>query len=271
MGESLIFGRNGMRHLGLSRGYDIDFNPQHSSINVYLYLGSKENRVLISGTSPLSRQPAILEAIDQFGVWGNKIDIWLALERNGKRIQTTSHRSFRTHVKPYFGRLKILEMNQDVDLRKTYAGIGTGRTLSGLINGRYYFRNGSTLETKNRFRGFDCTSFPLTLFLIKNFPPRGYGLHVGILSGICKHKLERLKTKELKKRFIEKSLPQGVYIIFSEGHVMLYDSYYGLNMIFEWNKGGLIITPAEERKLRSKNNLWWIGELPDKCRQCFPY
>lgn len=270
MGESLVFGRNGMKHLGLSRGYDIDFNPQHSSFDVYLYLGSKENRVLISDTSPLSRQPAILEAIDQFGVWGKRIDIWLTLERNGKQIQTTTHRSFRTHVKPYFGRLKILDMNKDVDLRKTYAGIGTGRTLSRLINGRHYFQNGITLETKERYRGFDCTTFPLTMFSIKNFPPRGYGLHVAILAGICKLNPERLTTKELKKRFIEKSLPQGVYIIFSEGHIMLFDSYYGLDMIFEWNKGGLIITPAKERKLRSINNLWWIGELPDKCRQCFP-
>jgi len=266
----LVFGRNGMRHLGLSRGYDIEFYLQDRSSLLFLCVGNLDNRVLITGTTPFSRQAAVLNAIDEFGVWRDKINIWLTTEKQGKQLYTSPHRSFRTHVKPYFGRLKILDMNQDADLKKTYAGIGVGRTLSGLINGRYYFRNGSTLETKERYRGFDCTTFPLSLFSIKNFPPHGYGLHVAILTGICKLNLERLTTNELKKRFIERSFPPGVYIIFSEGHVMLYDSYYGLNLLFEWNKGGLIITPAEERKLRAKHNLWWIGELPDKCRQCFP-
>jgi hypothetical protein len=259
-----------MRHLGLNRGYDIDFNPLHRSYDVYLYLGNKDNRVLISGTTALSRQAAILNAIDEYGVWGSKIDIWLTSERRGKQREKTPHRSFKTHVKPYYGKLKILDMIQDINLRKTYAGIGIGRTLSRSINGRYYFRNGSTLETRDRFRGFDCTTFPLTLFSIKNFPPHGYELHSAVLAGICKHGIKRVTTNELRNSLLENNLQDGVYIIFSEGHILLYDSYYGMNMFFEWNKGGLIITPAYEKKLRSKHNKWLIGELPDKCRQCFP-
>ena len=195
-----------MRHLGLSHGYDIDFYQQDKSSLLFLCVGNKGNRVLISGTTPFSRQAAILNAIDELGVWGARIDVWLTTEKHGKLVYTSTRRSFRTHVKPYFGRLKILDINQDADLRKTYTGIGIGRTLTGLINGRYYFRNGNALETKERYRGFDCTTFPISLFSIKNYTAHGYGLHVAILAGICKFKSERMTTNELKKRF-EKNEP----------------------------------------------------------------
>jgi len=81
MGTGLNFTK--MTDLGISRGFDLQYSLVDKSLKLYLCVGQEDNRVLVTGTTPLSRQAAVLSAIDQFGKWGQTIQLWMVSEKNG--------------------------------------------------------------------------------------------------------------------------------------------------------------------------------------------
>jgi hypothetical protein len=264
MGSGLTFTK--MSDLGIGQGMDLTYRATDASAKVFLCVGEADNRVPVTGTTPSSRQAAVLAAIDQFGAWGQNIQLWMVAEKNGEVTARTAAVAYRSHVKPYRGKLKIGEIAADQP-PMTYPGNGKGRLLSKPINDRYYFVYGGKLETNNDMRGFDCTSFPMVLFSIKQLTPPGYGKQVCDGCGAVKCEMEQLKGADLAKRFKEDTIPNGLYILFSEGHVLLYNS--DLNTLYEFNYGGFRATPAAQRTLQAPRDLWWMRKLSESYRPLF--
>ena len=255
-----------MTDVGIRSGLDLNFRLVDKSAALFLCVGTKENRVPITGTTPSSRQAAVLAAVDQYGKWGQRIQLWMVAEKNGKQVAETPQVGYQTHVKPFCGRLAISGIGADQP-KMTYPGNGKGRLLSKLINNRYYFIYGGKLETNDEMRGFDCTSFPMVLLSVATLPPPGYGKQLCDAVGATKCDLEQIKGVELSKRFKEDSIPVGLYILFSEGHVLLYNS--DMNMLYEFNYGGFQLTPAGQRILQAPRDLWWMRKISESYRPLF--
>jgi hypothetical protein len=151
-------------------GFDLKYSLTDKAATAYLCVGKEDNRVKVTGTTPSSRRDSVLDAIDQFGKWGESIQLWMISEKNGTITARTKPLSCTTHVKPYYGELKISEIAKDGMI---YPGNGLGRLLSPRINNRYYFVYGGKFETDNNMRGFDCTSFPMALFSLRSLTSPG--------------------------------------------------------------------------------------------------
>jgi flavin-binding protein dodecin len=255
---------NGMSHLGINGGFNLQYSIADKAASVYLCVGEEDNRVLITGTTPSSRRDAVLNAIDEFGKWGQSIKIWMVAEKDGAIAANTVAAQYRTHVKPYYGELTVSGIGSD---RMKYPGNGSGRVLSERINGRYYFIYGGLLETSDAMRGFDCTTFPMALFSVPRLPKPGYGKQLCEALGATTCNLEQMKRDALEKKFKEDSIPIGIYVAFSEGHVLLYNS--NINTLYEFTDGGFKETPAAERKMKAPRDLWWMRKLPETYRPNF--
>jgi len=264
LGTGLRF--TAMRSLGIGRGFDLTYGLTDASLNAQLCVGDEDNRVLITGTTPATREAAVLDAIDTYGKWGENIQLWMVAKKDGETVGRTNPITYKTHVKPYYGKLTITDISKD-DPAMTYPGNGYGRVLSPPINERYYFKYGSSYETDNAMRGFDCTSFPMALFSIRYLPPPGYGKQLSDAAGAVPCDYEQKKSADLEKEFQENSTPGGLYILFSEGHVLLYNS--DINTLYEFNYGGFKSTPAGLRTMTAKHNLWWMRKLPETLRPNF--
>ena len=258
-----------MSDLGINFGFDLKFQFVNKLAQLHLCVGREDNRVLITGTTPASRQDSVLAAIDALGKWGETIQLSMVAEQQGRIVARTAPIQYKSYVKPFSGALTI----SDVAAAKpplTYPGNGYGRLLSRQINGRYYFKLGGKLETDNRMRGFDCTSFPMALLGLGKLPGKGYGKDLCDAAQGAKCDLEQLKGSEFEKRFKEDSIPYGIYILFSEGHVLLYNS--DINWLYEFTKGGFKKTHGAEKDLRvlsGRPDLWWMRKLPDTYRSRF--
>ena len=256
----------GMNYLGTGGGFNLDFTVFDKIAKLYLCVGSNDNRVLVTGTTPHSRQEAVLAAIDQLGKWAQEIDLWMVTERNGTTAAKTAAVKYLTHVKPHYGRLTVTDFST-AQPKLTYPGNGHGRVLSAPMNNRYYFILGRKLETAEQNRGFDCTTFPMALLSIPSLPPPGYGKQLADAAGAVKCDLEQLQRSELEQKFEDDSILVGLYIVFSAGHVLLYNS--DLNMLYEFNYGGFRATPAGDREMPAPQNLWWVRKLDERYRACF--
>ena len=263
VGTGLRF--TGMTQLRLGSGFDLQFNLADKTQNVSLCVGSEDNSVLISNTTPAMREASVLDAIDKFGKWAQNIELWMVSKKNGALAARTQSVNYRTHVKPYYGKLTISEISKDSPAM-TYPGNGVGRTLTKSINGRYYFKHGSTFETNDAMRGFDCTTFPLSLFTL-TLPPPGYGKQLCDAAGATKCDMEQVSSEDLEMWLEVDSIPLGLYIFFSAGHVILYSS--DINMLYEFNHGGFKASKGGTRKMPAPQGLWWIRKLDEKYRPFF--
>lgn len=257
---------SGMKDLGINSGFDLQYHTKDPVATTWLYVGSDDNRLKITGTTPLSRQSAVLLAIDQLGKWAQPVKLWMLAEKNGVSVAKTASVNYTTYVKPFYGKLRISEIARDQP-PMTYPGNGKGRLLSRTINGRYYFIYGGKLETDSAMRGFDCTSFPMALLSIPKLTAPGYGKQVCDAVNAAQCGLEQITSADMQKKFLENTIPVGYYILFSAGHVLLYDSYK--NILNEFNFGGFKATPAGQRQLIAPQSLWWMRKLADSVRPAF--
>lgn len=251
---------------GLAHGYDLSFSCHDSSVTCFLCVDSAANRVQITGTTPKTRRNAVMQSIDNTAKWGTNITLWMVAEKDKKVICETGKVTYLTHVRPVEGPLTIGSLaNQTPKL--TYPGNGSGRLLSEEINGKRYVIYGGKLETTTGMRGFDCTSFPMVLFEIPRLAAPGYGKQVGDALGVETCGLDQVSSSALEAHFKADDIPVGIYLLFSEGHVLLYNS--DLNMLYEFNYGGFKATKASDRTMTAKNSLWWMRKLPEKYRAKF--
>ena len=257
---------SGMTDLGVGRGLDLQFHFADKSADLYLCVGRPDNRLRITGTTPLSRQASVLAAIDQLGKWGESVQIWMLAYKGRALVAQSRPASYVTHVKPFYGQLKISDMASDTP-RLTYPGNGAGRLLSKPINGRHYFVYGGKLETASAMRGFDCTSFPMALLSIPNLPAPGYGKQLCEAAHAEPCDMEQLKRADLEARFKSNSVPSGLYVLFSEGHVLLYNA--DANTLHEFTHGGYRATPASSRPMPAAHDLWWMRKLSESYRPRF--
>jgi len=258
---------SGMTDKGIGGGFDLQYHLADKSRQLYLCIGKEDNRVLVSGTTPKTRQADVLAAIDDLGHWAQPVKIWLVAEKAGADPLRTASVDYMAHVKPFYGDLTIADIAADAPAM-VYAGNGFGRLLSPSINDRYYFVYGGRFETKDKFRGFDCTSFPMALLSIDSLPQPGYGKQLCDAAGATKCDLEQVHYKALSEKFRKDSIDRGIYILFSAGHVLLYNS--DINMLYEFTHGGFKATPAAQRALdKAPQGLWWMRKLDDKYKPRF--
>jgi hypothetical protein len=260
----LIF--KGMSDLGILKGFNLDYHVRDATLDLFLCVGKTDNRVKINKTTPLTRQSMVLKSLDELGKWGVDVELWMTAEKNGIQIAKTAPVKYKNHVKPYYGTLMISDIASD-DPKMTYPGNGKGRLLSKAINNRYYFIYGGKLEDDEKNRGFDCTSFPMALFSIPKLTLPGYGKQVCEAVNAAQCGLEQQTSEAMAQLFKNNTIPVGLYMLFSAGHVMLYDSYK--NMLHEFNFGGFKSTYAAHRSLKAPQNLWWMRKLPESYRSAF--
>lgn len=256
----------GMSDLGVGYGFDIQYSLADKSKTLYLCVGEDDNRVVVTGTTHKSRQAPILKAIDDLGQWAQPIKIWLVAEKSGSPPVVSSQVNFITHVKPFCGALNIGDIAAD-DPAMTYPGKGKGRLLTESINEKYYFQYAGRFEKEADNRGFDCTSFPMALLSIPSLPAPGYGKQLCMAAGAIECELEQVHSKVLSDKFSKDQIPRGLYILFSAGHVMLYNS--DINTLYEFNYGGFWLTSAGQKLLQAPQDLWWMRKLDEKYRPCF--
>ena len=142
----------------------------------------------------------------------------------------------------------------------TYPGNGHGRTLTEQINGKYYFRHGSILETEAAMRGFDCTTFPMSLFQIYPNMAGKYGTALADALGAEQCGLEQVRAADARRLFLFPTPMLGLYLMWSAGHVVLIKDA----VIHEFTYGGYKWTPAFAwgGYDRAPQGLWWIRRLP---------
>ncbi len=253
-------------------GFSVNFSCSDKLATVWLCVGETDNRVKISGTTQLERQPAVLDALNNIGKWGGKVPVWLEAERFGSASLKSQVLQYTSHLQPYGGRLQISGFKRHQPAF-TYPGNGEGRLLSEPIKGLRYFIYKGKLETLPNNRGFDCTSFPMVIFGVKSLPLPGYGKQLCEQLTHSKCGLEGLTRGQLEDYLRLDSIPKGIYVFFSSKHVLLHNS--DINMIYEFNAPGGLFgltgfkeTPGYLRQM-STPDLWWVRKLDEKYRPCF--
>jgi len=160
--------------------------------------------------------------------------------------------------------------------RLTYPGNGKGNLLSPLINDQYYFvtptaggGNQGVLITDPRMRGFDCTTFPMSLFSCFPDMTKKYGTYlVERLTGTSMHGTKGRSKQDMDAFF---SLPdhRGLYVIWTEGHMMLVKNatlyeFTGLDYRPDGFNTVEVHVKLTSPAFRPANNLVWVAELPSR-------
>lgn len=241
-------------------GYAITFAGKVPvGARVHLCLENATNRLEITGGYGANKLPDLLKLIGVVDGWGKTIRCWVVLEQMGKFVGESSAQDMACPVKPYDG-LITFDGFAVANPPLTYPGNGKGRTLTQAIDGKYYFRNGSILETDNAMRGFDCTTFPMALFNCYPSMAGKYGTALADALGAVKCEMEQKKESDVKS-FFKGSGSGGLYFMWSAGHVVLVKGA----IIHEFTYGGYRRTAVDVwTGFRfAPQGLWWIRKLPD--------
>lgn len=245
-----------------SGGYRIRFRGTRPGAKVFLCVEKADNRIDVSQGYLATHLKSLLKAIGQVDGWGKTMRCWLVQEVAGKHMGESTARDLAAPVKPYEGSLTFNGI-AGATPKLTYPGNGVGRWFTEPIDGKYYFRYASKFETSPQMRGFDCTTFPMSLF--QCFPNMAgkYGGYLADQLGATKCDMEQKKEKEIKEFFSDKLRGgTGLYFMFSAGHVVLVKN----GTTHEFTYGGYQTGPAATfaRYNKAPQGLWWIRKLPDK-------
>jgi hypothetical protein len=236
---------------------------------LFLAVGDDKNTLEITGRNPnqvmgADNLPALLKLIANKDSWGKAVECQLHLRYGSAPVSSSNVAKLKCPVKPYEGALTFHGFFT-ADPKLTYTGNGNGRRLTKPIDGKYYFRDGVTLETENPMRGFDCTTFPMALFadsISRDFSmadERGTALAEELVAVPCH--MEAKKEADIKKFFADKTKGHtGLYFMWSAVHVILVKD----GMFHEFRAGGYKQTRAGSfnRYDRAPQKLWWIRKLP---------
>jgi hypothetical protein len=263
--------------------------PAPANATILLFAQNPTNPLDITGGA---QRDALLALFDKTQMWGQVISVWAEASQAGRTIATSAKAQLKIHVKPLPARITFSVLAAE---RLTYPGNGHGRTLTKtLINNQWYFRDGSKLESDNTKRGFDCTTFPMSIFNCYPVMSGKFGTALADALGAQKCDLEQLHWTQVRDLFSAtgsafSSMPanhssapnfikrdpfakatiansfdrSGVYFVWSAGHVVLYQD----GMIHEFAEGGYKVTPAQLRNWsNAPQGLWWIRRLPPHLR-----
>jgi len=242
---------------GYSFSYSASLSP---GARLFLCLENASNRLDITAGYNKTQLPLLLKSVGAVNGWGGTIRCWLVKEQNGKPVGESAAIDLKCPVKPYDGSFTIEGFRTALP-KLTYSGNGTGRLLTEAIDGKYYFRFGSKLETDNAMRGFDCTTFIMALFQRSIDMSGKYGTYLVENLGCTKCDMEQKKEKEIKAFFADPAKGGvGQYIMWSEGHMLLAKNA----VLHEFTYGGYAQTPAATfpRYNKAAHGLWWIRKLP---------
>ena len=230
-----------------------------SGAALYLCVGSADNRVDITGGYNASKMDALFRCLVSHNVWAQQIDCWAVADGGGE----STKQKMLAPVQPFDGPLTFDGMKTAVP-KLTYPGNGKGRTLTDLVADKYWFRNGSALETDNTMRGFDCTTFPMALFSVYPNMSEAYGTKLADALGAQKCDLEQLNWKQAQAQFQYPVALMGFYYVWSAGHVVLVCDA----IMHQFNNGGYLECTAAswEGWKKAPQGLWWIRKLPDSRR-----
>lgn len=228
---------------------------------VFLAIGGDRHLLEITGRSKrdvmgADNLPQLLRLIGQLNAWGTPVDCTVQLRMGAQLLARSNAQPLACPVKPYTGPLTFDGIAREIP-PLTYPGNGHGRTWVE-IDGKRYFRHGSKLETDNAKRGFDCTTFPMAMFDVYPNMAGKYGTALADALYATKCDMEVKKEADVKA-FFEGAGKQGLYFMWSAGHVVLVENA----TIHEFTYGGYKRTPAAEWEgyRKAPQGLWWIRRL----------
>lgn len=284
--------------LAFSGGHEIDkgayslkvnLTPASADARIFLFADNPSNSLDITAGASIE---SILALLDATMKWGQFVQVWAEARASNQSIATSNKINLRIHVKPLPANITFDVLARE---RLTYPGNGFGRTLTKQrINNKWYFRHGSILECNPAMRGFDCTTFLMSIFNTYPVMSGAYGTKLADALGAQKCDLEMLQWTQVRDMFKATEVPysappltrsgppsfikrdpfakatiadsfdrSGVYIIWSAGHIVLYQD----GMIHEYTFGGYKTTPAQFRDWSlAPQGLWWIRRLPPHLR-----
>jgi hypothetical protein len=243
-------------------GYTISMSGQiPPGAKTYLCIEDADNRLDITAKYGQAQMAALLECIDEVDGWDRTLRCWAVMEQTGKRLGETPAQDLKAPVKPLDAPI-TLDRIVTANPRLTYPGNGFGRTLTKTaIGGKFYFRNGSLLETDSTKRGFDCTTFPMSLFSTYPNMAQKYGTALADALGASKCDMEQKKEADLKAFFADKTKgATGSYFMWSAGHVVLVKD----GRIHEFTYGGYQANDFQTwgGYKKAPQGLWWVRKLP---------
>jgi peptidoglycan hydrolase-like protein with peptidoglycan-binding domain len=180
------------------------------------------------GRDQLPALLAQLEEIDATGAWGRKAHCAAYITRDDVIVSRTAGTvSFDCPVKPYPGPIGDSSVPSVLDVIQadpggpwTYTENGepmkSGSMLHELpLNGKYFFKYAGLFTIKNTLRGFDCTTYPGSIF---GLPSTSMGSFDAICGAMMARPvgIEKVKLTEFL-RFME-GHTTGTYIVFIGGH-----------------------------------------------------
>jgi hypothetical protein len=259
-------------------GFRIHYGTVPPNARVFLCVGNKDNRIEITGQYgvwPRNQLMQLLTALEQLGLWAQKIPVWVVAEQSGLRVGESDQQMLAAPVQPFDGPLTLASMGAQTP-RLTYCGNGVGRLLTdGKLTDKYYFReglhNGGILETDPRMRGFDCTTFIMSLF--QKFPNMSgkYGTYLVESLGATPCSLEQVKARDAPHIFQFPLAKMGFYVMWSETHMVLVKDA----MLYQCRGNGSAKgtaswaadgypqpVPAGSWPGYHYATLWWIRQLP---------
>lgn len=288
--------------LSLSGGHRIDqggyklkaeFKNAPAGATIFLCADTAANSLDITGGHDLEK---LLALFDTTGKWGQSIEVWAEAKHMGKTIATSAKTNLKIHIKPLPAQLTFAVMRaENLKYSGNPNGSGGGCTLTKTkYNNKWYFRSGSLLETDNNRRGFDCTTFPMSLWATYPDMSGAYGTKIVEALGAQRCGLEQLHWKEVVALFTELAGPlgpvappkkaqdpsfwrdpfakptradlfdpRGTYLVWSAAHIVIYQD----RTIHEFTHGGYKTTPAYLRDWsQAPQGLWWIRKLPSHLR-----
>ncbi len=196
------------------------------------------------GPNQLSALLAQLEQIDGTGAWGKKAHCVVYITRDDVIVcRSTGTTPFDCPVKPYPGPVGDSSVPSELDVTETdpegpwtYTENGEAMKSGSMLhehpfNGKYFFKYAGFLTIKNTLRGFDCTTFPGSIF---GLPSTSMGSFDAICSALMARPVGIEKVKLTAFLMFLEAHTSGTYLVFIGGHHIVIISE---GVCYEFNVG----------------------------------
>jgi peptidoglycan hydrolase-like protein with peptidoglycan-binding domain len=180
------------------------------------------------GSDQLSALLAQIEKIGGTGAWGNKAYCVVYITRDDVVVsRSTGATPFDCPVKPYPGPIGDSSVPSVLDVTEadpvgpwTYTENGEAMKSGSMLdehafNGKYFFKYAGLFTIKNSLRGFDCTTYPGSIF---GLPSTSMGSFDAICSAMMARPVGIEKVKLTAFLSFMETHTNDTYLVFVGGH-----------------------------------------------------